>query len=103
MAVIRSINMESNEIMLTAEISKQESMMLKGTKDIIMIPEEFNEELTAGKLGNSNRIMISKKILKEYAVELKGKVPAKTFAIGGRKYILIKIDEEMDGVPKFKE
>lgn len=103
MATIRSINMENDEVMLTAAISNDENKSMKGARDIIILPCEFDEELTTGKLGNSNRIMLPKKILKEHNIELKGKVPAKAFVMNGKKFLLIKLDEKVAGVPKFKE
>jgi len=76
---------------------------LKASRNVLILPEEFDEFLTTGKLGNSNRIMLPKKVLKKHAIELKGKVPAKIFDVNGRKFLLIKLEEIKIGIPKFKE
>lgn len=103
MASIRSITVKSDEILVNATLSEDEHRLLKSTKNIIILPEEFEEQLTTGKLGNSNRIMLPKKILKKHGIELKGKVPAKIFDLNGTKFLLIKLEEIKFGIPKFKE
>jgi len=103
MANIRSINMKNNEIILNVLVSEDEYGLLNDTKDMVIVPEKFDESLTTGKLGNSNRIMLPKKILKKHKIELKGKVPARIFDLNGKKFLLIKLDEKMIGVPEFEE
>ncbi len=103
MASIRSINMKDYEIIMKAVISEEEQKLLKEMRNILILPEEFDESLTTGKLGNSNRIMLPKKVLKKHSIELKGKVPAKIFAVNGRKFLLIKLEELKIGIPQFKD
>ena len=59
MADIRNIEMGNESILVSLDISKDEYNVLKNeTKDILLIPSDskmFNEVLTTGTLGNSNR------------------------------------------------
>ncbi len=103
MAKIESIEMKNSKIFLNASITEEEYKLLNQCKNAIIISEEFDENLTTGKLGNSNRIMLPKKILKKHKIELKGKVPAKIFDVEGKILLLIKLDEKITGVPEFKE
>lgn len=103
MAIIRSINMEKGEIILNLTISEEEYSLTENMKEMIIVPENFDESLTTGKLGNSNRIMLPKKILKKHDIELRGKAPAKIFEMGGKKFLLIKLEEKRIGIPEFKE
>ncbi|RKZ28301.1 hypothetical protein DRQ26_01380 [bacterium] len=103
MAIIRSVKMENGEIILSLSITDEEYKFISGAKEVIIATENFDEFLTTGKLGNSNRIMLPKKILKKHGIELRGKVPAIILKEGGRKFLLIKIDEKKKGVPKFEE
>jgi len=61
MAVIRSTNLIMDEKFVVASISDEENKNIRGARNVLIIPEEFNESLTTGKLGNSNRIMLPKK------------------------------------------
>ena len=103
MALIRSVNIEDGEIILNLSITEEEYKLISGLKEVILVSEEFEDELTTGRLGNSNRIMLPKKILKKHEVELKGKVPAKIFEVGNKKFLLVKLEERKEGVPEFRE
>ena len=103
MALIRSVNIEDGEIILNLSITEEEYKLISGLKEVILVSEEFEDELTTGRLGNSNRIMLPKKILKKHEVELKGKVPAKIFEVENKKFLLVKLEERKEGIPEFRE
>ena len=108
MANVRSINIEKNQININLSVSKQEYEILKqATKDIILLPTDqkiLNEVLTTGKLGNSNRIMLPKKLLKREEIpKLDKKVSAKIFKIDGKVFLLAKLREDKPNIPIFKE
>ena len=90
------------------KVSKEEYELLKQkTDNLIVIPsgrETLNQSLTTGKLGNSNRIMLPKKMLESEGVKtLRKKVPAATFKANGDVYLLIKLKESELGIPVFEE
>ena len=70
MAEIQSINVKKKDIVVNLKISKTEYDLLGNvTSDLILIPNNpnfMNHLLTTGKLGNSNRIMLPKKILEKF-------------------------------------
>lgn len=103
MATVRSISMKGNETILSAALSEDEHELLKALKHVLIFPEEFDEHLTTGRLGNSNRVMLPKKVLKKHGIELEGNVPAKIFGVNGKKFLLIRIEDVKIGVPKFRE
>ena len=103
MALIRSVNMENGEIILSLSITDEEYKLISNNKEVIVTSNKFGENLTTGKLGNSNRIMLPKKILKKHDIELRGKVPASIFESKGKKFLIIKLEEKKIGVPEFKE
>jgi hypothetical protein len=108
MADIRSINMKRGEIRVDLKISKNEYDLLRQeTRDLLLIPAHSNvldRPLTTGKLGNSNRIMLPKKILDKYEItDLEKKVPAKTFQINDEVFLLIKLRKSSFGIPIFRE
>jgi len=106
MANIKSIDIENNKnINLHLLITNQEYGLLKQkTKDIIILPEDsLNKTLTTGKLGNSNRIMVPKKFLKQFELEnLDKKIPAAVFEIDNKLFLLTKIKSLKNGIPEFK-
>ncbi|MCK4714767.1 MAG: hypothetical protein KAT35_04275, partial [Candidatus Aenigmarchaeota archaeon] len=58
---------------------------------------------TTGKLGNSNRIMMPKKVLQLFKIdELDKKVPAMLFRNAGSVYLLLKLKKSMLGIPLFE-
>jgi len=102
MAVIETIKRTEDDIHITLDITEQESRILGSSKDVLVLPKKFQEKLTTGKLGNSNRIMMPKKIQRKYDINMMGKVPAQVFEIKNKKFLLIEIDKKTFGVPRFK-
>lgn len=108
MARIKSMDMRSGKIELTLSISNDEYKILRqNTSSLIILPsgnDSLPYSLTTGKLGNSNRVMLPKKILESFNIfELNKKVPSNIFQVGGESFMLIKIDGSKIGIPKFKE
>ena len=106
MASILSVDVKENKILLNLKISRKEYETLdSATKDILIVPTEtFSENLTTGKLGHSNRVMLPKKILKKYGIRtLPKKVPAKIFDLINNKFLIVKLVEKKIGVPRFGE
>jgi len=108
MAEIRSIDMRKGNIVVNLNISKNEyELFSQETKNLLLLPTNSNildKPLTTGKLGNSNRIMLPKKILDKYEItDLVKKVPAKTFKIDDEVFLLIKLKKSNFGIPMFKE
>ena len=103
MAEIETIRRTADDIYILTSITEQEASIIGSSRKVLILPEEFKETLTTGKLGNSNRIMMPKKILRKYEINMKGKVPAQVFEIKNKKFLLIEIDEKKVGVPNFKE
>ncbi len=106
MAEIRSIEMKGEEIFINLTTSKEEYNLLhQHTKDLILVPagEEFlNLRLTTGKIGNSNRIMLPKRILEKNEIKtLEKKVEAKIFTLNGDVFLLIRLKKSDTGIPKF--
>ena len=107
MARIKTIDIDNeNEIGVYININKEEYDLLRqSTENIILIPQSsLRKSLTAGKLGNSNRIMLPKKIVRSFGVEdLDRKVPAAIFRLEDRLFLLAEIKNMEKGVPQFKE
>jgi len=106
MATLQTIDMTTDKILVTLKISKEEFEQLKpGNKELLLIPsgaKVLDDELTTGKLGNSNRIMLPNKIMKKYGVKkLVKKAPSKIFQSGKDKFLIIRLEKA--GVPSFKE
>lgn len=107
MAEIRSVDMEKSEITINLRVSRKEYDLLNQvTTNLVLLPADsgiLDNMLTTGKLGNSNRIMMPKKILKKMNITvLDKKVPAKLFRIGGDVFLLIKLKESKLGIPVFE-
>lgn len=108
MAEISSIGIKKDDIIVNLKISKGEYELLENkTKNLLILPtnpEFLNRPLTTGKLGNSNRIMMPKKILDRFDIEiLEKKVPSKAFKIDDEVFLLIKLKKSTFGIPAFKE
>jgi antitoxin component of MazEF toxin-antitoxin module len=108
MAEIRNINVANNEILINLRVSKQEYDLLKqNTDNLILLPSNrvaLNQTLTTGRLGNSNRVMLPKKLLEMGGVNiLQKKVPARIFKINGEVFLLVKLEESKTGMPVFEE
>ncbi len=109
MADINSVDMQNGNIAINLNVSKGEYELLNHiTENLLLIPTDsvtLNHRLTTGKLGNSNRIMMPKKILKGMGIiNLDKKVPAMMFKTGENIYLLIKIKESSKlNIPVFGE
>ncbi|RLJ07699.1 MAG: hypothetical protein DRP16_02970 [Candidatus Aenigmatarchaeota archaeon] len=104
MAEIRSIDLKNNEIIVSLRVSKEEYALLhQKTDDILIIPagiKDLNQTLTTGKLGNSNRLMLPKKVLEKNNIpELDKKVKSKIFLLDGNAYLLVKLKEVLPKIP----
>lgn len=107
MAEIKTINFETDEILINLKLTKQEYLQLQSsTKNLIVLPTDSNvlsDTLTTGKLGNGNRIMVPGKLLKNEGMdELIKKVKSKIFNVNNEKYLLIKLDDADKHIPKFE-
>ncbi len=108
MAEISSIDMKKGDIIVNLKVSEEEYRLLgNNTSNLLLLPTSSNfldRPLTTGKLGNSNRIMLPKKILEKFEIrELVKKVPAKTFHVGDEVFLFIKLKKSNLGIPVFKE
>lgn len=108
MAEIRSIDIKRDDIIVNLKVSKNEYELVgNNTSNLLLVPtsQEFlNRPLTTGKLGNSNRIMLPKKILEKFEIrKLEKKVPARTFSVDDEVFLLIKLKRSTFGIPVFKE
>ncbi len=108
MAEIRNINVRKNDIELTLSISREEYKIIQNnTRDLIVLPyntETLRYSLTTGKLGNSNRIMMPKKVLQLFKIkELDKKIPSTIFTLNSDCFLLSKIKKSTKGIPKFRD
>ena len=107
MADIQSINMGDHEISVNLKVSSSEYELLKNSRyNLVLLPSDSNvlsNVLTTGKLGNSNRIMIPKKMLEREGVNMEKKVPSRIFKINETVFLLIKLNGSGIGIPMFEE
>jgi hypothetical protein len=107
MADIQSIDMSNHEIVVNLKITNSEYELLKNSRyNLVLLPSSYevlDRHLTTGKLGNSNRIMVPKKMLEKDKVKLDKKVPAKIFKINGNAFLLIMLNKSGTGIPVFEE
>ena len=108
MAEIDSIDIKKDDIVVNLKVSKEEYRLIGNTtSNLLLVPTDLdflNRPLTTGKLGNSNRVMLPKKILEKFEItELIKKVPARTFNINDEVFLLIKLKKSTFGIPEFKE
>ena len=108
MADIKSIDMDGGKIELKLSITAEEYKILKHSMtDLVVLPcgrESLKYLLTTGRLGNSNRIMLPKKMLEMFQISvLDKKVPTNIFIVDDNAYLLIKIKKSEFGIPKFEE
>ena len=107
MADIQSINMGDHEIIVNLKISSSEYELLKNNRyDLVLLPSDsgsMSNVLTTGRLGNSNRIMIPKKMLARERIGLQKKVPSRVFKINDSVFLLIKLNESSRGIPVFED
>jgi hypothetical protein len=99
--------MGDHEISVSLRISSSEYELLKNSRyNLVLLPSDsgvLNNVLTTGKLGNSNRIMIPKKMLEREKASMEKKVPSRVFRINGSVFLLIKLSEAGTGIPIFEE
>ncbi|MFH1237326.1 MAG: hypothetical protein V1648_02880 [Candidatus Aenigmatarchaeota archaeon] len=108
MAEIQTIDVKRDNVFVNLKISKLEYETLSNhTSNLLLLPTSHNFMsylLTTGKLGNSNRVMLPKKILEKFDIRiLDKKVPARMFSINDDTYLLIKIKKSAFGIPVFKD
>ncbi len=107
MAEIKSIEIRNNKTFVSLMLSKDEYTLLKNrTSDLLLLPADLNtlsRRLTSGKLGNSNRIMVPKKMLERENIKgLDKKLPAQIFQMDDEIFLLIKLRSSETGIPKFE-
>jgi len=108
MSEIKSIDVQEGKMDIKLSITQNEYKILQHhTEDILVLPsgrDSLVNSLTTGKLGNSNRIMVPKKLLELHNIrELDKKVPSGVFVVDGDAFLLIKIKKSGLGMPKFGE
>jgi hypothetical protein len=108
MADVQSVDIQKDSIIVNLKVSKAEyELITSHTSDLLLLPTAPNfmsHLLTTGKLGNSNRIMMPKKILERFEIGiLEKKVPAKAFKLHDDVFLLIKLKKSTFGVPVFKD
>lgn len=106
MANIVSMNVRDRNIFVELKISEEEYNMLQSVSyDVLMVPTDpqvLSDTLTTGTLGNSHRIMLPKKILKKFNIkEVTHRVPCSVFDFNDSKYLVLRIEDNKPGVPKF--
>ena len=107
MAELKNIEMQGGSLEIRLSISKEEYKVLEhNTTSLVALPsgnDSFPFSLTTGKLGNSNRVMLPKKILESFKINhLDKKVHANIYFIDGNAFLLIKIMRSELGIPKFE-
>ena len=107
MAKLKGVELEDDHFLVSFRISKKEYDLFKhGNKHFLLVPlNGMYNQLTIGTLGNSYRLMLPKKFLKEHEIlesELPKKADAGVFSIGGEKYLTVKITPSAIGKPKFE-
>jgi hypothetical protein len=108
MANLDSVDIKKDGITLSLNISREEYEFLKqATSDIMVVPispKFMNHLLTTGKLGNSNRLMLPKKILDKLDVKtMDKKVSGRIFRLNGSVYLLTRLYGKKNGIPNFGE
>jgi len=108
MAEIRNIEMQSGGIEMKLSISAEEYRILEHhLTDLLVVPcgkDTLTHSLTTGKLGNSNRVMLPKKMLEYFKIDvLEKKVSSNIFVLNDSAFLLIKLKESDFGIPKFRE
>lgn len=104
MAVVKSL-IVNDDILMILKLTGDERKRLAGSRYVLVFPAdgELPETLTVGKLGNSNRVMVPKKLMKKYGISsLPRKAPAGLFESGGEKFLVVRL-QESGRVPKFAE
>lgn len=97
MASIKTIEVEDRKVKVLFEMTKDELMALQNeTNDVGVVPlSRFNETLTTGTIGNSNRIMFPKRLLRKHNIPVLPKhVDTMVLSINGKKLVVIKLQDE---------
>jgi len=104
MAVIKSFDLDTG-IVAEVRLTRDEYEALASARYIMLVgAEDFPERLTVGKLGNSNRIMVPKRLLKKHGItSLPKKAPTAFLEYGGEKFMIVKLSEAARNVPQFRE
>ena len=107
MAEIKNIDMRNGGIEISLSMSREEYRILKHhMTNLIILPsgkESLTYELTTGKLGNSNRIMVPKKMLDSFQIrQMNKKVPSNIFIMNDDAYLLVRIKKSELGIPNFE-
>ena len=102
MSEINSVKFREDGIYLTLRISQEEYEFLRqATSDIMVIPADsrsMDKLLTTGKLGNSSRLMLPKKVMERLEVKsVDKKVPGRLFKLHGSVYIFVRLHENKRG------
>ncbi len=108
MACIESFEKKEESIVLKIKITPEEYCEIgKHISNLLLLPagkRSLSYSLTTGKLGNSNRVMVPKKLLKENKIEhLPKNVDAGVFEIDNMKYMLIRLEGDKKHIPIFED
>jgi hypothetical protein len=104
MSEVLNIDFKTNRILVTLELSTDEYNIIKHHREMLVMPtNSFNDILTTGTLGNSNRIMLPNKILKKNDIMLlKKKVRSSILKAKNGKYLVIQLEGPNIEIPEFK-
>jgi hypothetical protein len=107
MAEIKGMDIHKGKIEMKLCMNRNEYMILQhNTSNILVLPtgkEILSHLLTTGKLGNSNRIMLPKKLLTQYNIKcVDKKVPSSIFMVDDNAFLLIKLKRSGFGIPTFR-
>ena len=108
MAKLRGIELDDGTYTVSFRVSKKEYEMFKrGDSHFLLVPlTGFRDKLTIGTLGNSYRIMLPKKFLKENKIpeeDLPRKADAGVFSIGEERFLAVRIGESSMKSPVFED
>ena len=108
MATLKKVELEDGGFTTTFHISKAEYELFRhGNKHFLLVPlGAMHNQLTIGTLGNSYRLMLPKKFLREHGIaedELPKKADASVFTIGDEKFLAARIARSKAGAPKFED
>jgi RNase P/RNase MRP subunit p29 len=107
MARVRQVSRESENgaIRVLLEMSQEELKLIGARENVLVVPKDddfLTIELTTGRIGHGNRIMVPNRLLNKHQVKLLKKVPARLFEVRGEKYLLIRL-KKSDIIPEFEE
>jgi len=108
MARLTAHKKKDNDIEVTLKVSQAQYKLLKeAEEDLLVLPTDTDcmaFELTTGKIGNGNRVMLPNKILARNEVKvLHKKLPSRIVEIDGRKLLVCVLEDERPGMPKFED